>query len=284
MKTQFPCKQKINTMLLLGAVTILNPVNSMAAEPEQIALVPLPSVFDFTNGQGWGAALGAGLEYESAYDGSDEYEIEVNPVGAVHWRRGNNLFFFEGYELGWRGRVAQQCLLQTGLRYESGLEADDSDDGQLDGLPERDNHVVGFIETRYALDPEWQKWLGFRLMGGESDFGVLGVVAAGYRPTQRSDGLGFEFLLFSTFGDAAFINKDFGVSASDSAASGLSETSLDGGYRSTGITMLYRETLWNRLQYAVEIGIEYYNNDIADSPIAQERYETETGVNLLWVF
>ena len=58
----------------------------------QAPLVPLPAVFDFTRGGGWGVALGVGVEYESAYDGSDEYEVELDPSGAIQWRKGDHLF------------------------------------------------------------------------------------------------------------------------------------------------------------------------------------------------
>jgi hypothetical protein len=46
-------------------------------------LFPLPFTPDFTRGGGWGFAVGVGVEYENAYDGSDEYEFEVDPALAV---------------------------------------------------------------------------------------------------------------------------------------------------------------------------------------------------------
>ena len=72
-------------------------------------------------------------KYETAYDGSDEYELELDPAGAIQWRNGNDLFFWEGMEIGWRGLRNQRSLLQAGIRYEDGLEPDESDDGRLDG-------------------------------------------------------------------------------------------------------------------------------------------------------
>ena len=200
---------------------IISPVWS---NQEEAPLVPSPSVFDFTRGQGWGVALGVTVEYESAYDGSDEYEFELDPAGAVHWRSGNHLIFWEGYEFGSRSRLADLWLVQVGVRYESGLEPDDSEDGYLDGIAERDSHIVGFLEARYALNSDWKNWVGVRAMCGESDFGLLGVIAVGHRFGTKIDATGTEAFLFSTFGDSAFINKDFGVPVSDSITSGLPET------------------------------------------------------------
>ena len=68
-------------------------------------LFPMPSVPDVTDADGWTIGLGAGLEYEAEYDGSDEYGIEVEPAFIMQRRQGNQVWFLEGQELGWRGRV-----------------------------------------------------------------------------------------------------------------------------------------------------------------------------------
>jgi outer membrane scaffolding protein for murein synthesis (MipA/OmpV family) len=121
-------------------------------------------------------------------------------------------------------------------------------------------------------------------MGGESDFGWLGVLAAGHRFGSARDGSGFEAYVFSTFGNSNFINKDFGVSASDAQSSGLQETDLHGGYRSTGLNALYRVYLHNHVQMIANVGIEFYSGDIGQSPIARDDYETEAELTLLYTF
>jgi outer membrane protein len=248
------------------------------------AIVPSPSVLDFTRGGGWGFALGVGVEYEAAYDGSDEYELEFEPAGAIQWRTGRQMAFFEGNELGWRGVVGDRWLLQAGGRYEAGLDPSDSEKGALDGLPERDSHLTGFVEVRRALDDDWRNWLAGRVLAGESDFGALGVLAAGHRFGDSVEGLGTEVYVFSTFGDRAFIEKDFGVSEADAAASGLARTDLDGGYRSTGLQLVHRQRLVGELQVIAQAGIEFYNSQIADSPIARDDFEAELSLTFVWQF
>jgi outer membrane protein len=263
--------------MLIGASTLV--------VAEQVdALVPLPSVFDFTGGRGWGIALGAGVEYETAYDGSDEYEFEIDPAGAIQWRSGNHLVFWEGMELGWRGRLEDVWLVQAGARYESGLEPDDSEDGRLDGFEERDSHLVGFLEIRRSIGADWRNWIGARAMGGETAFGWLGVLAAGHRWCSRLDGTGTELFVFSTFGTDDFVNKDFGVTASDAAASGLAETELDGGYRSVGLTLIDRRHLTRNIHLIAQAGAELYSSEIQDSPVAREDYETEVGLSVVYQF
>lgn len=257
---------------------------ALATGPSKAALVPLPSVLDFTQGDGFGVALGLGVEYGGAYDGADETEFEVEPAGAVHYRKGNHLFFWEGMELGWRGRLADVWLVQAGVRNEGGLEPDDSRKGRLDGIKPRDSHVVGFLEVRRGFGDDWRNWVGARLMGGPSDFGVLGVLAAGHRFGQQVDGTGTEIYGFMTFGTAKFINKDFGVTAADALTSGLPQTTLGGGYRSTGVQLVHRRNLTSKLHAIAQMGVERYSSDIAGSPIARKSYESELSLALVWRF
>lgn len=274
-------------VIALGLALAAWPTRATAGEQqdqEAAALVPLPSVFDFTRGGGWGVALGAGIEYEAAYDGSDEYEVELDPAGAIQWRTGNHLLFWEGMELGWRGRLADVWLVQAGARYEDGLEPDDSEDGALDGVEERDSHLVGFLEMRRGLGDDWRNWIGGRVMGGESGFGWLGVVAAGHRFGNQRDGSGTEVYVFSTFGTDDFINKDFGITAGDAEASGLAETELDGGYRSTGINLIHRRYITDHIHLIAAAEAELYSSDIGDSPIARDDYEAGLELSAVWHF
>jgi outer membrane scaffolding protein for murein synthesis (MipA/OmpV family) len=186
-------------------------------------------------------------------------------------------------ELGWRGRLADVWLVQAGARYEDGLEPDDSDDGRLDGFEERDSHLVGFLELRRAFGSDWRYWLAARAMGGESDFGWLGVLAAGHRFGSGLDGNGTEIFIFSTFGTDDFVTKDFGVTAAD-AASGLPETKLDGGYRSTGLTLIDRRHLTSNIHLIAQAGAELYSSEIQDSPVARQDYETEIGLSVVYHF
>lgn len=275
---------KIGQIIYTGLAVLAVFFTGNAAAQDSLPLVPLPSVADFTRGSGWGVALGVAVEYESAYDGSDEYEFEIEPAGAVQWRTGDHLFFWEGIELGWRGRLAERWLVQLAGRYEMGRESDDSDRGRLDGLEDQDDELVGVAEVRWAFSDTWRNWIGVRLMGGNSDFGWLGVLAAGHRFGSQVDGTGTEAFVFGTFGNSDFINRDFGVTAAESVTSGLPETDLDGGYRSVGLTLIDRRYLIDHLQIISQAGIELYSSDIQDSPIARQDYEVELSLSVVYHF
>ena len=77
------------TALLVALLIPAFCCQSAFAQDQKTALVPLPSVADFSRGEnGWSFGLGLGVEYESAYEGSDD-----NP-DQWYWFEGN----FESYE------------------------------------------------------------------------------------------------------------------------------------------------------------------------------------------
>lgn len=212
------------------------------AQEEKTALVPLPSIDDFTRGNdGWSFGLGLGVEYESAYEGSDEFGFEVQPAGAVQWRRGDDIFFWAGEALGWRGLRSDTWLLEAIVGFEEGREESDSDDGRLDGLGDTDEGFELALQARRAFDADWRYWLDGRIVTGEN--GSLGIFGVGRRFGERKDGSGSEFSIVAVFHDSDLANTEFGVDPMQAAASGLNETNLSGGFRAIGAHYNYRNSL-----------------------------------------
>jgi MipA family protein len=253
------------------------------AQEEKTALVPLPSIDDFTRGNdGWSFGLGLGVEYESAYEGSDEFGFEVQPAGAVQWRRGDDIFFWAGEALGWRGLRSDTWLLEAIVGFEEGREESDSDDGRLDGLGDTDEGFELALQARRAFDADWRYWLDGRIVTGEN--GSLGIFGVGRRFGERKDGSGSEFSIVAVFHDSDLANTEFGVDPMQAAASGLNETNLSGGFRSIGAHYNYRNYINDNWQIFGEVLYERYSSDIADSPIARNNYEAEVGVGVIYVF
>jgi len=253
------------------------------AQDEKTALVPLPSVDDFTRGNdGWAFGLGLSVEYESAYEGSDEYDFEVDPAGAVQWRSGDDIFYWAGEALGWRGLRSDTWLFDAAVAFDEGREEDDSDDGRLDGLGDSDEDTELVLQARRAFDADWRYWLDGRVVTGDN--GSLGLLAVGRRFGNRNDGSGHEIAVAVVFHDSDYANKDFGIDAEQSAASGLEETDLSGGFRSVGFNYNYRHYINENWQVFGEAVYERYSSDIEDSPIARNNYEAEVGVGFIYVF
>ena len=271
--------------LIAAIIMAMTVLNLTAARAEEAApLFPLPFTPDFTRGGGWGFALGLGVEYETAYSGSDEYEFELEPAGAIQWRKENHLFSWEGLELSWTTRQKDRWYFQVDLGFGGEREEDDSDDGRLDGLDERDDEFTGTGEVRYAFDEEWRNYVGTRISAGDSDFGTLGFLFVGHRFGDRQDGGGTEAFFFATFADGNNLNRDFGVNRSEAAASGLAETDLDSGYRSAGVRLVDRRFVSEHIQIVSGLEFQYYGNDVQDSPIAREDFGAELELGVLYNF
>ena len=112
---------KIIVFLLAMFLHSLFYSNAIAQQSKK-PLVPLPSVEDFTRGNdGWGFGLGLGIEYEAAYEGSDEFGFEVDPAGGVQYRSGNDVYFFAGEAIGWRG-LRSNWLFEAVVAFDEGRE------------------------------------------------------------------------------------------------------------------------------------------------------------------
>lgn len=253
------------------------------AQDDKTALVPLPSVDDFSKGKdGWSFALGAGIEYETAYEGSDEFGVELEPAGAVQWRSGDDIFFWAGEALGWRGLRADSWLLEALVGFDEGRAESDSDDGRLDGLGDGDEGVELVLQARRALDADWRYWLVGRVVtGGNGNLGLFGV---GRRFGDKIDGSGSEINVVAVFHDSEFANKDFGITAQQSTTSGLAQTTVSGGLRSFGVNYNYRHWVNENWQIFGEALYEHFSSEVRDSPIARSNYEAEVGVGFIYLF
>lgn len=272
-------KISFQVAILLGILSCFGSVN---ATESRTPLVPLPSIVDFTNGDGWGAGLGLGVEYESAYEGADEFELEIDPAGGVQWRTSQHVFFWAGEAIGWRTLVKDSWLLQASLGYEEGREEGDSEDGRLDGLGESSSGAELLLEVRHALGEDWRYFLDGRISTGE--IGTLGIFGVGTCLGCQPNGTGWEVGAVVTFHDDERANRDFGVDTQQSIDSGIPETDVDSGYRSLGLNVNYRNYLNESWQVFGEALYERYGSDVTDSPISRNKYEMEIGVGFIYVF
>ena len=138
------------------------------------------------------------------------------------------------------------------------------------------------LQARRAFDTDWRYWLVGRVVTADS--GNLGLFGVGYRFGDRTDGSGSEINLVGVFHDSGVANRDFGITAAQSAASGLDETRLSGGFRSLGVNYNYRHYINDNWQVFGEALYEQFSSDVQDSPIARSNYEAEVSIGLLYVF
>jgi outer membrane scaffolding protein for murein synthesis (MipA/OmpV family) len=166
--------------------------------------------------------------------------------------------------------------------FDEGRRESDSRDGRLDGLGDRDERVQLVLQARRALDADWRYWsVGRVVTGGNGSLGLFGV---GRRFGNKLDGSGAEINFVAVFHDSKIANRDFGINASQSAASGLNQTAVSGGLRSFGLNYAYRYNINQNWQIFGEALYERFSSDVKASPIARSNYEAEVGVGFVYRF
>jgi outer membrane protein len=280
-----------NKLLIKLGVIFLSGVFSSGAYSSELQRnnASIPSLIDYTTGDGFVQAVGVKFKYESAYRGSDQYVLEATLDGAAHWRHGHNLFFIENYdlngvELGWRNFIGATWLIQSGLRHETVLPSSKTKHGDINNFPHRGSQVFGFFEVRRALDVQWRNWATGRFSGGPNDFGLRAEISISHQFFLHAYGSAAEVEVFTTFGDEEQINNYFGISQSDANTSGLAQIDLNGGYRSSGINAMFRKTMFKNIQFTVEARLEYYSNEVQNSSLVRDTSEASMSTSLIYRF
>lgn len=111
-----------------------------------------------------------------------------------------------------------------------------------------------------------------------------GLIGLGRRFANETDGNNSELAIAAVVHNSDYANKDFGVDAEQSTASGLEETDLSGGLRSIGINYNYRHHINKNCQIFGEAVYEHYLGNIKDNPITRNDYKAEVGIGFVYVF
>ncbi|MBI2239425.1 MAG: MipA/OmpV family protein [Magnetospirillum gryphiswaldense] len=218
----------------------------------------------------WNIRLGAGAIYQPEYEGSDEYKIAPLPMVLISYR---DLVFLRGPMLGanvftWTG-AGPNDKLQVGplVRYQFGRDEDDSDD--LRGMGDVDAAVElgGFVT--YSTGP-WSAGLTlFRDVSNSHD-GLTAKLSAGNR-LPLAPKLMLRSEIATTWADDNYNEAFFGVSAQQSARSGLARYQAQGGFKDAGITFDLDYSLTEHWGMTGRLGYKRLLGDAADAPLVADR-------------
>ncbi len=280
---------KVLPRQIILAIIFLFLLADLYAQENKSSLVRLPSVIDYTKGDGWSGGVGVKIQSLAVYKGSDHYVLEVKPEGAIQWRAGNHIFFWEGFELnytefGWRGLIKNNWFIDAGIRHEIVIPSGHSKTANISGLLHRGSHIFGFIEIKNPIGNDWENWISGRFSSGSSNYGWLAKISMGHNFGSEMDNTGTELVVFSTFGSKSNINNYFGVSEADSHESRLNKIDLDEGYRSTGLNLIYRNNIITNIQITARTGVEFYSSNIKKSDIVRDSSEIGVDVSAVWMF
>ena len=91
-------------------------------------------------------------------------------------------------------------------------------------------------------------------------------------------------MVFTSVASKENINNYFWVSEVDANASGLKQVNLDGGYRSSGLQLIYRKFMLSNMPLMAHASIEFYNSDFEKSEKVRDISESNTCLAVLWKF
>lgn len=203
--------------------------------------------------------LGAGVKVSPAYFGSDQYETGPTGIARIDYLRFPNGFEYgSGAAVGFRTGLG----LRGSVRYIS--ERKSSDYSEINGL----DNVPWTFEAGFGLGYEQRNYrvfgdVRYGIIGSNAWVGDLGADAIAY----PVDGLTLTLGPRLNFGSTNFTDTYFGISASESTASGLPQYDASGGLISGGVVLGARYLFNERWGVEGEASWERLVNDAADSPI-----------------
>lgn len=248
---------------------------ALAADASQFAQTPEPP-FDqerFNNEKperNWSLIVGAGGIYEPEYEGSGDFKIQ--PVPFIVFTYG------EWLEIDPRG-ITITALRHDGFAlaakvgYEGGRDDDDAD--RLDGLGDIDFAATVGAKASY-------NWNGFEIYaavdqtisGSESLIGTFGAEYQAPVTERLILGAGVEAVVAND----KHMQSYFGVTAAQSARSGLSEYKAEAGLKRVNVSASAIYMLSENWLVRGEVGLGILTGDAADSPITEEKLQPSTSL------
>jgi len=246
----------------------------------------------------WQVTVGAGALYGPAYSGSDESEVQPLPFLDVTWRdrvflnvrNGFGVFVLnegggppgpggQGGSPG-GGALIEEYALGLSVRPSEGRNEDDDD--HLAGMGDIDlSAEIGAFGSLELGPVELGAEIYRDVAGGHE--GLHGSIGAtlGASPYRR---LRVEAGPFMKFGDGQYLESFYGVSAEQSARSGLAAYDAGSGIYAAGVEAMAHLAIsdsWGLLAIA-----EYQRlvGDVADSPVVEEKGGVEVGAFLTYRF
>lgn len=212
----------------------------------------------------WKVVLGGGAMIAPKYEGSDEFDIQPIPFVTATFGelvkvdpRGVSVSLYDAGNFSFSGQIG----------YETGRSEDDSD--HLRGLGDVDaGGVVGGTVT-YGMGPaEFYASLSRTIGGSEGLQAKFGVDLS-----HDIDRFRFSAGVSATWADENYMEAYFGVTAAQSAASGLAQYDIGAGFKRVDLDLAVTYMASEHWLVRGQVGVGYLLGDAADSPIVQEAFQ-----------
>ena len=227
-------------------------------------------------------SIGGGIGVKPDYEGSSDYEFVPLPAGSA--RFGNGMYI-QLLGLNLRANVIPSNMWRLGPVYNYRQERSDVDNSKVDDM----KNISDANELGIFGGFEWNNWFVF--------LDILGDTGNAYNGWYATLKGGYNYVIskawmlsmgaHTTYADDDYMQTYFGVSAADSARSGLKRYNADGGMKDVGIDLGLN---WNFASSWDLRGIASISQLIGDaddsSPVVNEGSETQFmgGVMVLFKF
>jgi MipA family protein len=214
--------------------------------------------------------VGAG--YAPIYEGSDN--SEAFPLLDFTVSFGEGRFFAGTRGIGYAPVLTDALSVRLGVAYGGGRKMKD-DPANLAGLGDIDDEALGLLSAEYQMG---QIGFGADVLAG-SDYGVTAEFKVS-TTVALSDRLSLGGDIGATYADAGHMQRYFGVTAAQSAASGRAEFETGSGIKSGGVGITFSYACTEAT--AVMLGARYDRlmGDAADSSITRDASQTSAFLGL----
>lgn len=239
----------------------------------------------------WGISLGGGVAIAPQYSGDDDYAVLALPFARVTYDdvfyasipEGANLKLFD--EGGLSVVSTAKFIFDREEDGDAPFQIGGSQTTDLIGLGD----VSSTIELGGALSYGVDKWTLTAAMrqglGGHD--GLIGELSARYSTSIRGYGPPIRLSLGPSlnFGDTDYMNAYYGVTAAQSAASGLSPYRASGGLYSVGLSFSATAPVSNRSAIFLQGSLSQLTGNVKDAPLVTERgSRTQAFGGVFWVY
>ena len=224
----------------------------------------------------WTLSIGFIGGVKPEYEGSDEYGFGMGPKLAGSWQ---DILFFKGKTFG--ANLVREKNLKAGpvLSWAGGRDEDDDD--KLEGLGDVDGSIEagGFISYR-------KKPLRFKLearhdIDSGHEGGLVELSVGTPLPFKKQPIL---VTLGTTWASDDYMESFFGVSAKQSADSGLKKYDADAGIKDIKLGLSTGYKITNRWRVGGMVEYKRLVGDAADSPIVEDKNQFVAGIGISYHF
>jgi outer membrane scaffolding protein for murein synthesis (MipA/OmpV family) len=228
----------------------------------------------------WRIVVGAGEEVRPLYDGSRPYRGQAGPVFNIRYY--DYAFASTGEGLGVNLLIGDNYRAGVALAYDLGRRVSD-DYSHLHGLGDIDPAPVAKLFVSYVISKKFPLILraDVRQFAGGGD-GAIGDVSA-YMPLPGSSK---KLAMFAgpsiTFADHLYMQKEFGVSATQALGSGYPQYDSHPGIEAVGLGFSATRFISSHWLINVDAAVNHLYGSAAQSPITQRTGQRVVAVSIAY--